>query len=164
MSTHAQPDWRAWSREPVHLMQERNSHWVRDYDLEHRRYHWSIPDAQLVFPCEGASVLADICVIGSISVSAGTFLWAWANGAIPAHARRDLDRVREFGQRNALELLIKPEWKGGRSDGLEAAAVAGRVLDADGIWIAPKGDVTLFFALTNFRKVANVADRTGGAA
>jgi hypothetical protein len=37
MSPHAQPDWRAWSREAVHLMQERNSHWVRDYGLEHRR-------------------------------------------------------------------------------------------------------------------------------
>jgi hypothetical protein len=75
-----------------------------------------------------------------------------------------LDRVREFGERNALELPIKPEWQGGRSDGLEAAAIAGRVLDADGTCIAPEGDVTLFFALTNFRKVPNVADRTGGAA
>jgi hypothetical protein len=166
-STHAQPaqpDWRAWSREAVHLVQERNARWLRDYGLEDRRYHWRFADAQLVFPSEGASVIADICVIGSISVSEGTFLWAWANPAIPAHAWRGLERVREFGQRNALELLIKPEWPGDRSDALEAAAVAGRVLDADGIWIAPTGDVTLFFALTNLRKVPDVADRGDRAA
>jgi hypothetical protein len=61
-------------------------------------------------------------------------------------------------------LLIRPEWPGDRSDALEAAAVAGRVLDADGIWIAPTGDVTLFFALTNLRKVPDVADRGDRAA
>jgi len=32
------------------------------------------------------------------------------------------------------------------------AAVAGRILDADGIWIEEAGDVTLFFALSNFRR------------
>jgi hypothetical protein len=35
---------------------------------------------------------------------------------------------------------------------LEIAAVAGRIPDADGIWIEEAGDVTLFFALSNFRR------------
>ena len=29
-------------------------------------------------------------------------------------------------------------------------AVAARVLNAEGMWVAPTGDVTLFFALSNF--------------
>ena len=44
----------------------------------------------------------------------------------------------EFGRENALEMLKKPESQGGRSDGLQAAAVARRVFDADDIWIAKK--------------------------
>jgi hypothetical protein len=64
-----------------------------------------------------------------------------------------LARVREFGKARALELLVTPQWPGGRPEGLEMAAVAGRILDADGIWIEETGDVTLFFALSNFRRL-----------
>ena len=30
------------------------------------------------------------------------------------------------------------------------AAIAGKILNAEGVWISPTGDVTLFFALLNF--------------
>jgi hypothetical protein len=134
-------------------MQERNDAWMRDYGLQGCRYDCSLDDAQLTFRPGSDEVVVDVCVIGSVSEAERTFLWAWANAAIPNHARRGLERVREFGESNALELLTKPEWPGGRSDGLEMAAVAGRVLDAAGVWISPTGDVTLFLALSNFRRV-----------
>jgi hypothetical protein len=133
-------------------MQERNGNWIRSYSLEGCPYQWSLDDAQLVFRSEGDEVVSDICVIGSVSRSEGTFCCAWANEAIPSCAQHDLARVREFGRVRALELLITPQWPGGRPEGLEMAAVAGRILDADGIWIEETGDVTLFFALSNFRR------------
>jgi hypothetical protein len=135
-------------------MQERNDAWMREYGLQGCQYDWSLDNAQLVLRLDSDQVVADICVIGSVSEAEGTFLWAWANEAIPHQARRGLETVREFGENNALELLTKPEWPGGRSDGLEMAAVAGRVLDASGVWVAPTGDVTLFFALSNFRRIS----------
>jgi hypothetical protein len=135
-------------------MQERNDAWMREYGLQGCQYDWSLDNAQLVLRLDSDEVVADICVIGSVSEAEGTFLWAWANEAIPHQARRGLETVREFGENNALELLTKPEWPGGRSDGLEMAAVAGRVLDASGVWVAPTGDVTLFFALSNFRRIS----------
>ena len=152
-------DWGAWSREAVQLMQERTNAWVRDHGLQGRSYHWSLDDAQLVFPFGTDQVSADICVLGSVSISEGTFLWAWANEAIPTQARRGLERVREFGEENALGRLTQPEWSGDRADGLEMTAVAARVLNADGVWVAPTGDVTLFFALSNFRRGSS---RPGG--
>jgi hypothetical protein len=136
-------------------MQERNDAWLRDYGLRGCKYDWTLDDAQLVFMSGSDEVIADICVLGSVSESEGTFLWAWANEAIPSHARRGLERVREFGERNALELLTKPKWPGGRPDGLEIAAVAARVLDASGVWAETAGDVTLLFALSCFRRGAN---------
>ena len=80
------------------------------HDFQGRHYHWSLDEAQPVFLCEREDVVADICVVGSVSASEGTFLWAWANAAIPPHARRGLERVREFGERNTLKLLSTPEW------------------------------------------------------
>jgi hypothetical protein len=142
-------------------MQERNTAWTRNYSLEGCRYQWSLDDAQLVFRSESNEVVCDICVIGSVSRSDGTFCWAWANGAIPSCAQRGLERVREFGKTHALELLIQPQWPGGRPDGLKMAAVAGRILDADGVWIAETGDVTVFFALSNFRRRPSQWQRQG---
>src|SRR5215510_6997295 len=155
MPTKVESDWSVWSREAVRLMRERNDAWLREYGLRGCRYDWTLDDAQLVFISGSDEVIADICVLGSVSESEGTFLWAWANEAIPSHARRGLEKVREFGERNALELLTEPKWLGSRPDGLEIAAVAARVLDASGVWAETAGDVTLFFALSCFRRGAN---------
>lgn len=147
--TKLERDWGVWSQEAVRLMQERNDAWMRDVG-EGRHYHWSMDDALFAFPSENGEVVADLCAIGSTSVFEGTFLWAWANEQIPSRARQGLERVREFGEINGLALLTTPQWPGGRSEGLEMAAVAGRILDAAGIWVATEKDVTLFFALSNF--------------
>jgi hypothetical protein len=134
-------------------MQERNDAWMRDYGLKGCQYDWSLDKAQLVLRLDSDEVVADICVIGSVSEAEGTFLWAWANEAIPHKARRGLERVYEFGKSNMLELLTRPEWPGGQPDGLEMSAVASRILDAAGVWIAPIGDRAFFFALSNFRRI-----------
>jgi hypothetical protein len=107
---------------------------------------------QIVFRAAGGDVAADICVIGSVSRSEGTFLWAWANEAIPSPAQRGLASVREFGEAHALDPLTRSQCPGGRAEGLETAAVAGRILDADGVWIEDSADLILFFAMSNFRR------------
>ena len=79
-------------------MQKRNKAWIQDYGLQGCQYQWSLENAQLVFRSGSAEIVADICVLGSVSQAEGTFLWSWANEAIPLHARRGLERVREFGR------------------------------------------------------------------
>ena len=106
-ATRTAPDWSAWSQEAVRLMEERNVGWIRSYSLEGCAYRWSLGDAQLVFRSESDEVVFDICVIGAVSQSEGTFCWAWSNEAIPSCAQRDLGRVREFGKAQALDLLTK---------------------------------------------------------
>jgi hypothetical protein len=96
-------------------------------------------------------VVADICVIGTVSESQGTFRWAWANEAIPSAAIRGLDLIRAFGEAHDLPRLITPEWPGGRADGLEMLAIAGRVLDADGGFVDGERDLTLLLTLSHFR-------------
>ena len=106
----------------------------------------------MLFRSGTAEVVADLCVVGSVSECEGTFLWAWANEAIPPKSRQGLERVLAFGESNGLDLLTTPEWPGARPEGLEMAAVAARLLDAAGVWADKTADVTLFFALSRFRR------------
>ena len=146
-------DWAAWSREAVQLMEARDDGWRKRYGLsDGAHYHWDLQGALLVFPSSDASLKADITVVGGVSKHEGTFLWAWANDAIPAHAKRGMEKVRDFGVANDLGLLITPEWPGGHPDGLEMLALAGRILDSEGAWVAPHGDGALYFLLSGFRK------------
>jgi hypothetical protein len=146
------PDWGGWSADAVSMMNSRNLAWVERYQLTGASYLWDLNSATLVFGGTSGRVLADLCLVGTASKAEGSFLWAWANEEIPAEAKRDLEKVRAFGDEFALGLLTTAEHKGGRAEGLEALAIAGRVLNADGVWVDERDDLTLFFALFNFRR------------
>ena len=147
-------DWGVWSAEAVAMMRARNKAWIDRYNLSRAPYLWDMASATITFNQGANRVVADLCVVGTASKAEGTFLWAWANETIPAGAKRDLEKVREFGVEHALDLLTEPALEGGRAEGTEAVAIAGRILDADGVWIDEGGDHTVFFALFNFRALS----------
>jgi hypothetical protein len=131
-------------------MQERNRAWIERYNLEGRGYNWTLEPPELVFARESDEVVASIAVVGTTSQVEGTFVWAWANAAVPTVATAGLEAVREFGRRHDLSLLSEPSSGGGLREGKELAAIAGRVLDAEGIFIQESGDVTSFLAIRSF--------------
>jgi hypothetical protein len=87
-------DWGEWSRQAVAKMQARNEEWLRRFSLQGAPYHWDLGTAELLFKRAGDHVVADICVIGTVSEAQGTFRWAWANEAIPSTATRGLELVQ----------------------------------------------------------------------
>ncbi|MEC7518638.1 MAG: hypothetical protein VYE22_02175 [Myxococcota bacterium] len=89
--------------------------------------------------------------LGTCSRQEGTFLWGWANETMPEAAFRDLERVRAFGEEHDLGLLVDAEWPAGHAEALEALIIAGRLLDAEGVFTDNTGDVTIYFALRGFR-------------
>ena len=119
-------DWAEWSRQAVAAMKAQNEAWVARFALGRSPYRWNLDTAELIFERASDRVVADICVVGTVSAAEGTFLWAWANEAIPPGTQRGLELVRTFGETHDLPLLVTPEWAGGRADGLEMLAVAGR--------------------------------------
>jgi len=147
------PDWSVWSADAVAMMNARNRAWIDRHRLAGAPYFWDLTTATIAFDRSSSRVMADLCVVGTASKVEGTFLWAWANETIPTEAKRGIERVRAFGLDHDLGLLTTPEQPGGRAEGLEALAIAGRVLEADGVWVDERGDVTLFFALFNFREL-----------
>jgi hypothetical protein len=136
------------------MMNARNQTSVERYSLTGAPYLFDLSTATIAFERPSTRVVADLCVVGTVSETEGSFLWAWANPAIPVEAKRGIEKVRAFGLEHDLGLLIEPEMSGGRAEGLEALAIAGRVLDADGAWVDEGSDLTLFFLLFNFRETA----------
>ncbi len=92
-------------------------------------YRWDLGTGELVV--EGVHL--PLVTVGT--VSGDSFRWAWATDAIPASAKRGLERVREFGEEHGLQLLCTARVGGGLAQGKECLAIAGRVLDAAGVWI-----------------------------
>jgi hypothetical protein len=153
-------DWAEWSRQAVAEMHARNRAWVQQFSLQGAPYRWDLDTASLTFARACDSVVADICLIGTVSTSDATFRWAWANEAIPPTAKRGLELVREFGETHDLPQLIASEWSGGRAEGLEMLAAAGRIQSASGGFVDEADDLTLLFTLSNFRARPNAeADR-----
>src|SRR5207237_2146868 len=69
----------------------------------------------------------------------------------PLAAQDRLLDVRAFGATHGLDLLTTAEWPAERAEGLEMLAVAGRVPDADGVFVESVSDLTLFLVLHRFR-------------
>ena len=143
-------DWSQWSRDATQLMSRRNDEWRSKYQLAGAEYFWDMHTGQISFRNLEHTVRADICVVGSTSISEGTFLWSWANDSIPDISKQRIHEVRAFGETHDLPLLQDAEWPATKEDGLEMLTVSSRILDAKGAWVAPVDDVTLFFALLNF--------------
>ena len=65
-----------------------------------------------------------------------------------------MKKTTEFGTLHDLPLLTQAEWPGGEAESKEMVAVAGRILDPEGIWIDRSGDLACFFVRSRFRKRA----------
>jgi hypothetical protein len=81
-------------------MQERNDAWMRDYGLQGCQYDWSLDKAQLLFRLSNDEVVADICVIGSVSEAGGRH-----NG--PETRRRNRPRWRRSQPQPLLTALTQ---------------------------------------------------------
>lgn len=162
-------DWAEWSREAVARLQERNGAWTARFAIpEGASYHWDLHRGALVLARAEDVVVADLLLVGTTSAATGTFRWAWAEPELPTAMQRRLDEVRSFGHEHDLTLLVNAEWPGGRAEGLEMLAVAGRVLDAEGSWVDEQDGTTVFMLLSRFRvereREAPPSDAAGGAA
>jgi hypothetical protein len=152
-------DWGAWSRQAVASLKEKNEQWHARFGIPTGTpYQWHLDCGEIMFDRGHDLLVADLCIVGSTSSSEGTFQWSWANARTPSAALRDIGRVRAFGKEHGLELLVDAEWPGGKPEGLEMLALAARILDGEGGWVAPSGDLILYFVLRNFRSEERPAD------
>ena len=147
-------DWSRWSQEAVATVSVMNDRWMDRYELHGAKYVWNLDEGLLRFEVGHRSVEASLCVVGTASDSDDGFLWGWANDSLPRSVTRALDRVRAFGEEHDLPLLTTGKLSGGSAQGKECAALAARILDADGVFLDRADNITMFFVLANFRETS----------
>ncbi|MCD2514357.1 DUF6882 domain-containing protein [Comamonas endophytica] len=153
MSTEPQAtDWTAWSREAAESMVRNNAQWPREYGLDAApACTWDLESATLTFEGSLGPVVATACLVGTTSDSEGSFVWSWANEAIPRQHGQALEVVHEFGREHQLALLTTARISGGRPEAMECLGIAARLQRAVGTFIDQQGDVTLYFTLLHLR-------------
>ncbi|MER7763459.1 DUF6882 domain-containing protein [Streptomyces sp. NPDC097619] len=118
------------------------------------RYHWSLDDARITWSRAGRDFLTGrLTMIGSVSASRGTWLWAWAHPSLPAAVLGDIERVRRFGEANDFPVLPWPGFDADPELVAEARLVAASVLDAEGLWADSTDEARLHFAIHDLRPV-----------
>lgn len=150
--TEERHDWSAWSRAAVESMMAGNARWRREFGLEGSPpSHWDLDSATLTLQGTLGPVVATVCLVGTTSDSDGSFVWSWANEAIPRQHGQALEPVHEFGRENQLALLTTARIPGGRPVATECLCIAGRLQRAVGTFIDQQGDVTLYFTILHLR-------------
>ena len=152
-------DWAAWSRETVEMMVAKNAEWPKQFGLQGSpAYRWDLDSATLVLEAPLHQVVATVCLVGTSSDSENSFLWSWANEAVPKQHGEALEVVHDFGREHHLALLTTARIQGGRPEATECLCIAGRLQRAMGTFIDKQGDVTLYFTILH----AQVATEEGG--
>lgn len=147
-------DWSAWSREAVEMMMERNAQWPRQFGLQGQPdFQWNLETATLLLQGPLHQVLATVCLVGTTSEKEGSFVWSWANEAIPAQHGQALEVVHDFGRERQLALLTTARIPGGKPEATECMCIAGRLQRAVGTFVDQQGDVALYFTILHLQVV-----------
>ena len=129
------------------------SSWPRwDYELER---------GTLTFSENGVpKVLALIQVIGTTSVSGGTWMWGWANESLPSNVTKAVANVREFGRAGNITELTEAELPDDEYLGWSMTAVAARLLGAKGAYRCPGKNGFVYVVYSSIRFAPSDASAT----
>jgi hypothetical protein len=75
--------------------------------------------------------------VGSISKTSNTWLWSWANPHLDYKIKTDVNLVKEYGEKQKLEKLIKRKWNADEYDGWEMTAISAYLMRAKGAYRVP---------------------------
>lgn len=93
---------------------------------------------------DGIVAEAPAQAIGSFDPHARSWMWAWANPSISESLRKDVPRVREYGQQHGYERLATDSWRGTADDAWGMAAVAAKVCRMQGVYCGRAGATMVF--------------------
>ncbi|GHK01620.1 DUF6882 domain-containing protein [Streptomyces sp. NPDC003753] len=155
-SPHDHSDWDGVVLSARERARSRQALMVERYGLSGDvQYHWSLDDARITWSRSGKAFLTGrLTMIGSVSLSQQTWLWAWANESLPSAVLGDIEQVRRFGEANGFPVLPWPGFNYDPELVAEARVVAASVLDAEGLWADSTDDAQLHFAIHDLKPVA----------
>jgi hypothetical protein len=151
------PDWyEAWCEEAFAAFSAKQQALEATYRLgSWHRYDYDTAAAALTFSDEaGVRVRAEIQVLGTIDAEG--WVWNWASPDWPTASVLQARAVAAFGVEHGIEELTTGYLKSDDLDGMGwmLAAIATRVLGAQGAYRAPHGDGAVYLLIQSIRFVS----------
>ncbi len=96
---------------------------------------------------------ANIAIVGSVISAHGVWEWSWSNTSVDSKLSAPIETVRRYGAAHGMEKLTEWRWVAEERDGWEMAAIANYLLEGEGVYIAPAGDLITFVVITDILEV-----------
>jgi hypothetical protein len=143
----------AYRHEAVHQLMELNEGCEKTHRISSwPRWDYNFDAGTLTFSENGVpKVIATIQVIGSTSISGGTWMWAWANESLPATVTEAVRRVRAFGQEENLAQLTQECLPDDENLGWGMSAVAAKILRSKGAYRCPGDNGFVYVVYSSLR-------------
>jgi hypothetical protein len=140
----------------VHESIEKNERFEEKYgQLE--RWDWDYDSSTLTFSDGGVPKLRIlVSVVGT--TEGESWEWSWANGNFDPHTKRDIEKVREFGEANGYEKLTTAFLEADEHTGWEMTAIAVHVLQAPGSYRFPTEDGRCYLV---YREIEELGEKVG---
>lgn len=144
----------ALAQESLAWLEERQEQLQADFDMgKHERFDLNPQTGELIFSDAGEpKVIAKIQFVGSLSANSGTWLWSWANESMPAHAKQDILKVKEWGEQQGAFPLTNRGFEADDEMCFSLAAICAKLLDAKGVYRAPGPNTYAYLLMTEVRQ------------
>ncbi|HEY1804694.1 MAG TPA: hypothetical protein VGG45_09455 [Terracidiphilus sp.] len=119
----------------VHESIEKNERFDAEYGGRDR-WDWDSDLNILTFSGHGQPIVRIHCsIVGT--TQGNRWQWSWGNRNLPDVAKRELEKVLEFGEANGFEKLTSAFLEADEYTGWEMTAIAVHILDAPGSYRFP---------------------------
>lgn len=117
-------------------------------------YAWNLGEGALSLGRDGGMLaLAEVEVVGTYSRPEQTWLWAWANPAVPPAARRRAEQVIAYGHRHGIDRLTRPKLAATFDEARELVALACRVIGGAGGLSDENDGLVMWMLLADVRPI-----------
>jgi hypothetical protein len=146
----------------VHELMDLNELCEKEYRISSwPKWEYDFDRGTLAFTQDGVpKVLALIQVVGTTSISGGTWLWGWANESLTSKVTAQLAKVRAFGEAENISELTNAEQPDDEYLGWGMTAVAAKLLGAKGGYRCPGENGFVYVVYSSIRFAHSDASAT----
>lgn len=117
-------------------------------------YSWYLDQGtgKLTFSEGGVTkVVADAQIVGSYSTYSHTWMWSWANKYVKEGMKKDIGKVKEFGEKHNYKELTTAKWECDEYHAGTLTIAAGYLLKSKGAYRGPIEDGYVYMLITDIR-------------
>lgn len=141
----------------IDKLEIQNDSITKSYGIgSYERWDFDQETAEIIFSENGnKKLIAKVSFIGSYSANSESWMWGWGNDSLLPHLTKEIEKVREFGEKNNIELLTDRAWSATKEAGWAMSAVAFHVIGGKGVYRGVSGNNENFFLLHEITQAGN---------